>query len=303
MPTLSRYRTPALLSDINVLDMLELAGTTTVASSFLHISQPTVSRRYQALARDFGLAPKRRRREPVHYGTSPAITHLRLSARSHRLEEGFARIGTDLFHQFLLADLPQVLPVPQHLRPAEHWADLVRLAVIDGAVVSSLEVDQVKEPNTWRELSLHPLGSIQLELVAAGQTDDAAQLLAPHRVLAPGLWQALKCQGLELHPVHSQHSSAKRWLELLSHPLTALALPSPLLETAPWRDQGLRQHPLARPMSEELILILPKAAECSNTLPLVKSGMQHGAALQKQVSHWPNQLVSIRPMHRAGTEA
>lgn len=265
MPTLTRYRIPELLSDIDVLDMLELNGTTSAASSFLHISQPTVSRRYRALAGDFGLV-QRRRHQQMRYGSTPAITHLRLSARSHRLEEGFARIGTDLFHQFLLADLPQVLPVPQHLRPAEHWADLVRLAVIDGAVISSLELEQVKDPSAWRDLSLYPLGLLQLELVAAVRTDDITQLLAPHHVLAPGLWQALKGQGLELHPVHRQHSGAERWLQLLGQPSTAMAVPGPLLDKDPWKGKELRRCPGSTPIKEQLWLVLPEAEQHHNTL-------------------------------------
>ncbi len=273
MPTLARYRTPALLSDIGVLDMLELNGTTSAASSFLHISQPTVSRRYRALAGDFGLV-QRRKHQQMRFGSTPAITHLRQGARSHRLEQGFARIGADLFHQFLLADLPQVLPVPQHLRPAEHWADLVRLAVIDGAVISSLELEQAKDPDALRELSLYPLGSLHLELVAAGQTDAITQLLAPHRVLAPGLWQALKGQGIELHQVHSQHSGAQRWLQLLGQPSTAMALPGPLLDTAPWRDQGLRRCQASTPIKEQLSLVLPIAAECSRTIQAIKAELQ-----------------------------
>jgi hypothetical protein len=273
MATLTRYRTPALLSDIGVLDMLELTGATSSASAFLHISQPTVSRRYRALAGDFGLI-QRRRHQQMRYGSTPAITYLRLGARSHRLEQGFARIGADLFHQFLLADLPQVLPVPPHLRPAEHWADLVRLGVIDGAVISSLELEQVKDPSAWHELSLHPLGSLPLELVSAGPTDELTQLLAPHRVLAPGLWQALKGQGLDLHPVHSQHASARRWLQLLRDPAKALALPAPLLDSAPWSHQGFRRWPMPTAIGEQLWLVLPIAAECSSVLKWIKAELE-----------------------------
>ena len=283
MPTLARYRTPALLSDIGVLDMLELNGTTSAASSFLHISQPTVSRRYRALAGDFGLV-QRRRHQQMRFGSTPAITHLRLSARSHRLEQGFARIGADLFHQFLLADLPQVLPVPQHLRPAEHWADLVRLAVIDGAVISSLELEQVKDPNTLRELSLYPLGSLQLELVAAGQTNDITQLLAPHRVLAPGLWQALKGQGFELHPVNSQHSGSQRWLHLLGQPSTAMALPGPLLATAPWKYQGLKRCPVSTPIKEQLWLVLPEGEQNHNTLQKTSEALHFGGRIGAEIA-------------------
>jgi len=35
-----RYRLPALLQDIRLLDLLELSGTTLVASHFVRLSQP-----------------------------------------------------------------------------------------------------------------------------------------------------------------------------------------------------------------------------------------------------------------------
>ena len=113
--------------------------------------------------------------------------------------------------------------MPQHLRPAEHWADSLRLAVIDpavidgvvidgvvidgvvidGAVISNLELEQAKDPNSWRELSLSPLGSLQLELLAGGQTDHVTQLLASHRVLlAPGSTPIKEPLWLASHAAH-----------------------------------------------------------------------------------------------------
>ena len=102
--------------------------------------------------------------------------------------------------------------MPQHLRPAEHWADSLWLAVIDpavidgvvidGAVISNLELEQAKDPNSWRELSLSPLGSLQLELLAGGQTDHVTQLLAPHRVLAPGSTPIKEPLWLASHAAH-----------------------------------------------------------------------------------------------------
>ena len=49
------YCLPELLSDIRLLDLLELSGSTVQASQFLSLSQPTVSRRYRSLAQDFDL--------------------------------------------------------------------------------------------------------------------------------------------------------------------------------------------------------------------------------------------------------
>ena len=51
-----RYRLPALLQDIRLLDLLEISGTTLEAGRVCGLSQPTVSRRSRLLADDFGLA-------------------------------------------------------------------------------------------------------------------------------------------------------------------------------------------------------------------------------------------------------
>ncbi|MEB3264585.1 MAG: hypothetical protein VKJ66_09460, partial [Synechococcus sp.] len=72
------YRPPALLQDIRLLDLLELSGTSLEASRLLKLSQPTVSRRYRALAADFALVQQRRCLSGCVYGTTPALRWLRL---------------------------------------------------------------------------------------------------------------------------------------------------------------------------------------------------------------------------------
>jgi hypothetical protein len=74
------YRPPNVLQDIRLLDLLELCGTTVQASRLLHVSQPTISRRYRNLAKDFSLVRNRRQLWGCGYGTSAAMRLLRLVA-------------------------------------------------------------------------------------------------------------------------------------------------------------------------------------------------------------------------------
>lgn len=93
------YRVPDLLQDIRLLDLLELSGTTVQASALLNLSQPTVSRRYRLLAKDFGLQRHPRQLQGCRFGATEAMRLLRLGCRAHRLAAGVARIGADVLHQ------------------------------------------------------------------------------------------------------------------------------------------------------------------------------------------------------------
>jgi hypothetical protein len=120
------YRLPELLQDIRLLDLLELCGSTVHASAVLSLSQPTVSRRYRALAADFNLERDLRRRGDCCFGSSATLRLLRLGCRAHRLACGVARISGDLLHQPLLAGLDWLLPSPLRFRCVESWLELVR---------------------------------------------------------------------------------------------------------------------------------------------------------------------------------
>ena len=52
---LRRYETPALLADIELLDLLELSGSTVETAHLLNLSQPTVSRRRRQLGAELAL--------------------------------------------------------------------------------------------------------------------------------------------------------------------------------------------------------------------------------------------------------
>jgi hypothetical protein len=163
------YRLPELLHDIRLLDLLELCGTTVQTSRLLQLSQPLVgqrqegSRRYRLLSEDFGLVRDRRQLWGCGYGTSAAMRLLRLGCRAHRLAAGVARMGSDLLHHPLLADCPWLLPTPQRFRAAANWLELVRQGVLDGALISGLELEEAEGLN-HQELELLPLGQLPLAL-------------------------------------------------------------------------------------------------------------------------------------------
>ncbi len=149
-PSLSQahhYRLPDLLHDIRLLDLLELCGTTVQTSRLLQLSQPLVGNakraagRYRLLSEDFGLVRDRRQLWGCGYCTSASMRLLRLGCRAHRLAAGVARIGSDLLHHPLLAGCPWLLPTPQRFRAAANWLELVRQGVLDGALISGLELE------------------------------------------------------------------------------------------------------------------------------------------------------------------
>jgi hypothetical protein len=82
---------------------------------------------------------------------------LRLACRAHRLAAGVARIGSDLLHHPLLAGCPWLLPTPQRFRAAANWLELVRQGVLDGALISGLELEEAEWVNDLRQL-LRELG-------------------------------------------------------------------------------------------------------------------------------------------------
>ena len=67
----------------------------------------------------------------------------------------------------------------------------------------------------------------------------------------------------------------------------AMALPCPLLDTAPWRDQGLRRCPGSTPIKEQLSLVLPIAAECCSVIQTIQAELQAAVGRNHQKAHGP----------------
>jgi len=136
------YRRPELFDGLNTLDLIELCGSMAAAAGPLNLSQPTVSRRYQKISKDFGLNKASRRfLDELHYGETTCIRLLRRACQSHRLDSGVLRIGSDPLRQGLMDGARNVLPVPAQFRHARFLHRLVESSILDGALLSSLEID------------------------------------------------------------------------------------------------------------------------------------------------------------------
>ena len=252
------YRLPELLQDIRLLDLLELCGTTVQASRLLHVSQPTISRRYRNLASDFNLVRNRRQLWGCGYGTSASMRLLRLGCRAHRLAAGVARLGADVMLQPLLAGCSWLLPAPPRFRPVEAWLELVRQGVLDGALLSGLEF-QGELPADAPGLELLPLGEVALELAVSGchphADGEQPEVLVPNRAVAQGLQRALLQRGFSLKTAGNTCQTPAQWLARLQQ--AGLAMPFPQVAPADWW-QPLTRLPLPEPIPDPLWLVLPQ---------------------------------------------
>ena len=250
------YRLPELLQDIRLLDLLELCGTTVQTSRLMQLSQPTISRRYRALSKDFGLVRDRRQLWGCGYGTSAVMHLLRLSCRAHRLASGVARLGSDLLHHPLLASCPWLLPTPQRFRAAADWLELVRQGVLDGALISGLELEEATGWN-HQELDLVPLGELPLALAFSAEAPllvgGIPEVLVPDQGVAPGLWRLLQGLGLKLRSGANSLQMPEDWIERIRGSSLALVVADQGAET--WASLHLRPLP-SRPHSP-VWLVLP----------------------------------------------
>lgn len=231
------YRLPSLLQDIRLLDLLELCGSTVQASRLLRLSQPTISRRYQLLANDFGLVRDPRQLWGCVYGSSASMRLLRKGCRAHRLTAGVARVGSDWLHRPLLRDAPWLLSTPEQFRAAANWLELVRQGVLDGALISGLELD-LAEGISIRDLELLPLGEMPLSLglcpLAPIMVGGSPEVLVPDRGIAPGLRKALRDEGLPLRCGGNSLMTYEKSLERIRSTSRALVVPACV--------DGLRLH-------------------------------------------------------------
>lgn len=258
------YRTPALLSDIHLLDLLELSGSTRAACRLLKISQPTVSRRYRALADDFGLNPELVDSEVCRYGTTTTMRLLRQSCRCHRLEAGVARFGSDLLHHGLLAPLHWLLSTPVRFRSASQWVELVRQGVLDGALVSQVELQESAGLDE-ADVTLHPVGSLPLALASPPkdcrrQDRPPDAVLVPEPAVASGLRRLLGAQGWTLKTAVSSCITPEHWRQQLLQMGCAMAIGDTAGAPDPWLD-GLDRQPLPAACHSRVWLILPRRGD------------------------------------------
>lgn len=278
------YAPPTPLEDLHILDFLELAGSQAKAGAALAMHQSTVCRSLQLMRSQFRLVPGEG--SPVcRHGHNRCLWHLRLAYREHRLMEGLLRLGTDVLHQCLLQPLSGVQQVPPRFRSAEHWAELVRQGLLDGAIVSSFSLPQLlpsgQRPQ-WDGLTALPLGQLQLQLVAV--TPVAERVLLPRKGAMPLLHQTLAWHGfaLELQPAACQTPGA--WIKRTRDRKLAMPLCPGLLGPGCAEHRGL--VPLAEQpaLVEQLWLLLPQGALSTRAarqcLRLLRVQVAKAAAMQ-----------------------
>ena len=285
----SPYIPPQLLRDLHLLDVLELTGTTQLAGQWLAVSQPTVSRRYRRLAADFGLQPSRQGAKVCRFGSSVSLRQLRQGFRWHRFEAGVVGLASDPLHQGLLEGLAGLLPMPMQFRPASQWGHLVREAVVDAALVSSLELEAPpsaihppgeRNGDGWLEDTDPPppdqvhLGQWPLAL-ALSRATHRLEVLAPAAALAPGLRTLLENRGLPLATAAGAGAhDPMAWLaRMASCGLAALREHLWLLLPGDWRRVPMLQRTVAD------LLHLAQAAGGQPAAP--RSGRDEELGLQR----------------------
>ena len=252
------YAPPTPLEDVHILDFLELAGSQSKAGIALAMHQSTVCRSLQLMQHQFKLEP-RHGSSVCRHGHNACLHHLRLAYREHRLMEGLLRIGTDVLHQILLAELQVVQQVPSRFRSGEHWAELVRHGLLDGAIVSSFCLETLLlsgQAPQWDGLKALPLGQLGLQLVAT--TPDTRRVLLPGRAALPLLHQAVERHGFSVQRQPAACQEPEAWLKRARDRQLAMPVCADLLGSGWMADHGLMPLADQPPLIEQLWLLLPQ---------------------------------------------
>jgi hypothetical protein len=147
------YRIPTVLRDLQLVDLLELTGSTTASAAQIGLSQPSVSRRYRALAADLGL--QRHPDDPIgkSYGHTPWLQLLRQGINSHRLASGVLRIGGAERAAMGLKGQCGVQWVTLGRRQWQHWHPLLQLELLDAVALQEPPQEVVAGKLPYRVLS------------------------------------------------------------------------------------------------------------------------------------------------------
>ena len=137
------YRIPTVLRDLQLVDLLELTGSTTASAAQIGLSQPSVSRRYRALAADLGL--QRLPGYPIgkRYGHTPWLQLLRQGIKSHRLAWGVLRIGGANPATMGLKGQGGVEWVTLGHMQWQHWQQLLQQELLDAVALQELPPEEV----------------------------------------------------------------------------------------------------------------------------------------------------------------
>jgi hypothetical protein len=262
------YAPPTPLEDLHILDVLELAGSQHKAARALEMHQTTVCRSLQLMQHQFWLASAPG--SPVcRHGHNLCLHYLRLAYREHRLMADQLRIGSDVLHHTLLLGMEGIQQVPPRFRSAEHWVELVHHGLLDGAILSSFSLDRplpAGQDPAWEEITVLPLGSIRLQLVA--QAGHKRSVLLPRKGAMPLLHHLVEDHGyaVEQQPAACQEPAA--WLKRARARRLAMPVCSELLGQRWLNSNRLELLAEQPPLSEQLWLLLPERAAGSRAARL-----------------------------------
>lgn len=231
------YRTPAVLQPIQLLDLLELSGSTTAAAEALSLSQPTVSRRVRHLLRDLGLE---RQLHPsghhLRYGESTCLQLLRRASQAHRLDAGAWRLGSCPWQQGLVQSLQPAVSLPDRFRHFSAWRVLLEARMLDAVLVSGLDLQWALPEQQackhdvlgWQGFVLVPISQAPLGLLIPPDKPVLlgrwSQVAVPAQRYRPGLVamvQQQQWQCLQAAPTcHTPHGWAQ-WLRRQNRPTVA----------------------------------------------------------------------------------
>ena len=248
------YRTPGVLEPIELLDLLELTGTTSAAAEALGLSQPTVSRRSRRLVQDLSLKSRKPMAlQALRYSETSCLRLLRRASQHHRLDAGSWRVGGSPWQQQLLPPKRASGDPPTRFRHPRAWQELLRAHCLDGALLHGLDLRELlpaapdgsafevggRSALEWDDCLLMPIGFTALGLLLPPGEADAAQpwreVLVPAQQDAPGLASWVRQQQCRSLYAPRQCHRQEDWAALLQ------GRQKPLLCSVDWAE---RMRPL-----------------------------------------------------------
>ena len=303
------YQTPGVLEPIELLDLLELTGTTSAAAAALGMSQPTVSRRSRRLIQELSLKSRKPKAlQALRYSETSCLRLLRRASQNHRLEAGTWRLGGSPWQQKLLRSPRSPGDLPMRFRHPWAWQELLHSHCLDGALVSGLDLREVPPPGSagqgfdpyattavlWDGCLMQPLGPVPLGLLlppgASTPLEVWSEVVVPAQHDAPGLASWVRQQQWRcLHAPRSCHRPGEwavllqQWRQPLLCPQGWAQLLMPTLVEWRWQAlpsggtdplwllmlDGVRQE---HPHLEPLVVRLAAALETCRVQPNTATG-------------------------------
>lgn len=161
-----RYRIPGCLRDLVMVDLLELTGSTTATAALLQLSQPSVSRRYRALALELGLTRGTKKPLGRRYGDTAWLELLRRGVNRHRLGCGVLRVGGPASQRDGTDGLAWIEWVELSGPALGQWPQLLRLELLDAVLLENTDdATERREPGRLEVVAIERAAAAPLLLI------------------------------------------------------------------------------------------------------------------------------------------